>query len=69
MKHLTINVDGLQIFDGEVAEFTWTDNSQQVTVTGRYKSAPGLLAQLQQLRGTGPVAPDSVIDGGVTDSD
>jgi hypothetical protein len=49
MKHLAMAVDGLQIFDGEVAEFTWTDNGQQVTVTGKYKSAPGLLEQLRGL--------------------
>lgn len=41
MKHLSITYDGVCVFDGEVAEFTWTDSANTVTVTGKARPTRG----------------------------
>jgi hypothetical protein len=47
MKQLDVCVDGRVIFTGEVAEVGWSENDEQVSVTGRFNPAPNFLQQLQ----------------------
>jgi hypothetical protein len=41
MKNLTIKYGTITLFSGEVAEVSWTDNEDGVTVTGKTKKASG----------------------------
>lgn len=50
MKMLTIVVDEIPIFSGEVAEINWSETVEQVSVTGRFKPAPSLLESLKGLQ-------------------
>lgn len=52
MKQLTIRYGDITVFDGQVDEFRWTDNADEVTVVGRIrraKPASGLLDVLTGL--------------------
>lgn len=48
MKKLVVTVDGRLVFEGDVSEVGWSENDEQVTVTGRFNPAPNFLQQLQQ---------------------
>ena len=39
MKHLTIVYGDMTLFDGEVAEFTWTDTGSGVRVEGKVRGS------------------------------
>lgn len=49
MKCLTITVDDRTLFSGEIAEISWTETSETVTITGRFAPAPSFLQSLQQM--------------------
>ncbi len=40
MKHLVITLGDQTLFDGDVDEFTWSENANAVTVTGSVAKAP-----------------------------
>lgn len=40
MKRLTILYDGREIFDREVAEFSWREDESEVSVRGRTEPKP-----------------------------
>jgi hypothetical protein len=68
---LTITVDDLTLFSGEVAEFQWHETTEQLTVTARFRAAPGFMDQLkmaaaarQQAAVTPPAAPDAAVPDG-----
>lgn len=67
MKTLTIVVDEVPIFSGEVAEINWSETGEQVSVTGRFKPAPSLLESLKAA--SQPLAkPPSRVDNAASDS-
>jgi hypothetical protein len=47
MKYLQIMVDNRKLFEGDVSEVGWSENDEQVSVTGRFNPAPNFLQQLQ----------------------
>jgi hypothetical protein len=48
VKCLTITVDDITIYSGEVFEFQWQENAEQICVTGRFKAPVGFMEQLKQ---------------------
>lgn len=42
MKRLTISYDGRDLFDGDIAEFTWSETDDEVTVRGRLTPKPSI---------------------------
>lgn len=46
MKRLEVFVDGRRLFEGEVAEFQWSESDGSVTLTGKFKPSPTILQAL-----------------------
>lgn len=47
MKRLTITYDGRELYDGDVAEFTWKESDSEIVVTGRTEARPSLMDALK----------------------
>lgn len=47
MKQLVITYGGTELFNGEVAEFSWSETESEITVRGRTSARPSLTAALQ----------------------
>jgi hypothetical protein len=52
VKCLTITVDDMTVYSGEVFEFQWQENAEQICVTGRFKPPMGFIEQLKQAAAT-----------------
>ena len=48
MKCLTVTLDDMTVFSGEVAEWAFNETAESVTVSARFAPSPGLLDQLKQ---------------------
>ena len=48
MKHLVITYGDTELFNGDVAEFSWSETEAEITVRGRTSARPSLTAALQQ---------------------
>ena len=48
MKHLVITYGDTELFNGEVAEFSWAETESEITVRGRTSARPSLSAALKQ---------------------
>jgi len=49
VKCLTVTVDDKVLFSGEVAEYTIGESDEIVSLTARFKKAPGLMDNLLKL--------------------
>ncbi len=48
MKQLVINYGDIELFNGDVAEFSWSETESEISVRGRTSARPSLGAALQQ---------------------
>lgn len=68
MKCLSIIVDDVTLFSGEVAELQWNENAETVSITARFAPSPSLLDSLKQIAANKqqqPAAQPTVPDGTV----
>lgn len=57
MKRLTVTYAGRKLFDGDIAEFTWTENDTDITVKGRTTQKPSLAETLRSAASKQRTAP------------
>lgn len=48
MKQLVITYGDTELFNGSVAEFSWSETEAEISVRGRTSARPSLSAALQQ---------------------